>query len=136
MKALSIRAPWWWFCLHGGKSHENRDWYTKYRGPLLLQASTWWNEMEVLEDLYTGEKIMRSCGNETPLPSLQELRAAGGKIVGRVEVTGCVAKSGSPWFFGKYGICFMKPVVFDEAARVPVRGQLGLFDVSADLMGA
>lgn len=39
MKALSIRQPWAWAILHTGKSVENRDWYTEYRGRVLLHAS-------------------------------------------------------------------------------------------------
>ena len=42
MKALSVRAPWWWAILHG-KPVENRDWQTNYRGEVLLHASKWWN---------------------------------------------------------------------------------------------
>jgi hypothetical protein len=49
-KAISVRAPWWWFILHGGKTHENRDWYTSFRGSVLLHASKWWNQSEVEED--------------------------------------------------------------------------------------
>ena len=38
MKALSVRAPWWWAILHG-KPVENRDWHTNFRGVVLLHAS-------------------------------------------------------------------------------------------------
>ena len=37
MKALSVRAPWWWAILHG-KPVENRDWYTRVRGRVALHA--------------------------------------------------------------------------------------------------
>lgn len=39
MKALSIRQPWAWAILHGGKRVENRDWSgCSYRGPLFLHV--------------------------------------------------------------------------------------------------
>lgn len=34
MKALSIRQPWAWLIIHGGKDVENRTWHTKHRGAL------------------------------------------------------------------------------------------------------
>mgnify|MGYP002359850962 FL=1 len=38
MKALSIRQPWAGLIIHGYKDIENRDWPTRYRGPLLVHA--------------------------------------------------------------------------------------------------
>lgn len=35
MKAISIRAPWWWLILYGDKRLENRPRRTSYRGPIL-----------------------------------------------------------------------------------------------------
>lgn len=49
MKALSVRAPWWWAILHG-KPVENRDWYTNVRGRVLLHAGKWWEPEEVRLD--------------------------------------------------------------------------------------
>jgi hypothetical protein len=50
VKALSVRSPWRWFILHAGKDIENRDWPTKFRGIIDLNASKWWNEMEIAND--------------------------------------------------------------------------------------
>lgn len=49
MKALSVRAPWWWAILHG-KPIENRDWYTSFRGRFYLHASNNWNIGDISED--------------------------------------------------------------------------------------
>ena len=38
MKALSIRQPWAHRILREGKDIENRDWPTRYRGPVLIHA--------------------------------------------------------------------------------------------------
>jgi hypothetical protein len=35
---LTIRNPWAWAIVHGGKPVENRGWRTAYRGPLLIHA--------------------------------------------------------------------------------------------------
>ena len=39
MKALSIRQPWAWLIIHGGKDIENRCWPTKFRGRMLIHAA-------------------------------------------------------------------------------------------------
>lgn len=39
MRALSIRQPWAWLILHGGKDIENRGWYTSFRGEFLIHAA-------------------------------------------------------------------------------------------------
>lgn len=40
MKALSVRQPYAWAIIHGGKNVENRQWRTPYRGPLLIHAGS------------------------------------------------------------------------------------------------
>jgi hypothetical protein len=57
MKALSVRAPWWWYILHGGKDIENRDWPTRVRGRVLIHASKWWNEREVSDDIQIANQM-------------------------------------------------------------------------------
>jgi hypothetical protein len=39
MKALTIRQPWAWAVVHGGKNVESRRRRTAYRGPLLIHAA-------------------------------------------------------------------------------------------------
>jgi hypothetical protein len=40
MKALSVIQPWPWAMIHQGKRVENRTWFTHYRGPLAIHASS------------------------------------------------------------------------------------------------
>ena len=54
MKALSVRAPWWWAILHCGKDIENRDWYTNFRGTIYLHAGKFWRPREIEEDCSRG----------------------------------------------------------------------------------
>ncbi len=39
MKALSVKEPWASRIAYRGKTIETRDWYTPFRGPLLICAS-------------------------------------------------------------------------------------------------
>ncbi|MBK3802741.1 ASCH domain-containing protein [Azospirillum brasilense] len=145
-KALSVRAPWWWFILHGGKDIENRDWQTDYRGPVLLHASKWWRQDGAMGDIEEAASIMRAAGFR-PLDSAfpkdeagqpvrrltpAMLKAPGGCIVGMVDIVGCVERSDSPWFFGRFGLQLVNPVAF--ATPIPCKGMLGFFNVSDDVL--
>jgi hypothetical protein len=129
MKAISVRAPWWWAILHAGKDIENRDWHTNFRGRVLIHASKWWNWEEVREDLESIQLIRKTAA----LPEIDKvvtgrmLKDAGGCVVGSVEIVDYVSHSTSPWFFGKYGFVLRDPRLFD----VPwaVKGALGFFEV-------
>lgn len=115
MKALSIKQPWAWLILHGGKDIENRNWATKVRGPILIHASKGMTRGE-----YEDVKVF--CG--VSMPKFEDLERGG--IVGQVEITGCVRESKSQWFFGEYGFTLEnpKPLPFRE-----YKGALGFFDV-------
>ena len=39
LKVIVVRQPWAWLIVNGFKDIENRSWQTRYRGPLLIQAS-------------------------------------------------------------------------------------------------
>jgi ASCH domain len=39
-RLLTIRQPWAWAIIYGGKDVENRSWLTKHRGPLLIHAGS------------------------------------------------------------------------------------------------
>lgn len=120
MKALSIRQPWAWLIIHGGKDIENRDWATNVRGPILVHASKGMTRAE-----YEDAAEYYDPGDIGPdLPSFEALERGG--IVGQVEITGCAKASTSPWFFGKFGFVLAnaKPLPFR-----PYKGQLGFFEV-------
>jgi len=133
MKALSIRAPWWWLILHAGKDIENRDWPTRYRGPILIHAGKWFNPIAVRDD-FKDARDMAEPGRELPPVSLADLRAGGGMIVGHAEIVDCVEQSKSRWFFGRYGFVLRNAVALDVG--IPFKGALGLFDVPAGVIGA
>jgi hypothetical protein len=128
-KALSVRAPWWWFILHGGKTHENRDWYTSFRGRTFLHASKWWAQNALEQDTEDAIWMMEHTRTLSQVPpiDLPAMRSAGGCIVGSIEIVDCVSTSSSPWFRGKFGFVLENPVSFTEP--IPCKGALGFFDL-------
>lgn len=134
MKALSIRAPWWWFILHGGKDIENRDWATSFRGTVLIHSSKYWSLKAVSEDAMDAIEIRHQHDIELPHESqitFREMRDQGGCIVGQVDIIDCVKHSKSPWFFGTYGLVLVDPVAF--SCPIKCKGSLGLFTVPYDV---
>ncbi len=119
MKALSIRQPWAWLIANGHKDIENRSWGTSFRGPVFVHAGKAFDP-----DVRPGVDEM----NGVRLPARADL--ARGAIVGVATVVDCVETHRSDWFYGPYGFVLTnaKPLL-----PVPCRGQLGLFDVPADV---
>lgn len=112
MKALSVRQPWAWLIVHGGKDIENRTWKTAYRGPVLIHAAK-------KVDLTAYNSL---ADEGIGLPPMEELHTGG--IIGRVEIVDCVSISPSGWFSGPYGLVLANPAALTFH---PCRGQLFFF---------
>lgn len=132
MKALSIQQPWAWLIVNGYKDIENRDWITHYRGSILIHAG------KQIDNNILTEMLALSTGGILPahwkeawekMPEFLDTFPLGG-IVGVATLARVVTESTSPWFRGKYGFVFTQrhPVPF-----IPLRGQLYLFDVPAEI---
>lgn len=134
MKALSIRAPWWWYILYAGKDIENRDWPTHVRGRVLIHASKWFRAEEIRDAFDEASYMWASSSPRFALPqvTLAEMKNLGGCLVGSVEIVDCVAQSKSQWFVGDYGFMLRDPVVFKNP--IPHKGALGFFGVPDDLV--
>lgn len=126
VKALSVRAPWWWAILHG-KPVENREWYTNFRGTVLLHASKHWSRREIEEDLDDIRYMAEEDGIMLPEIDLAWMLECGGCIVGSVRIVDCVHEHPSAFFVGEYGFVLRDAVEFRKP--VPFRGALGFFDV-------
>jgi hypothetical protein len=116
MKVIVIRQPWAWLIVNGFKDIENRTWATRYRGPLLIQASARTPTQGEMDEFRV---FARRRGVQ--LPEVFEL----GGIVGIACLEDCVEKSRSKWFEGPVGWVLSKP---KKLPFVPLKGQLGLFD--------
>ena len=117
MKAVSIRQPWAWAIIHGGKDIENRAWATRSRGPLLIHAG---KNMRLSA---FGE--LCSYLNEEAIEPPKRSQLLFGGIVGIVELVDCVEDHSSPWFDGPVGWVLKNPRALNFHA---CKGQLGLFD--------
>lgn len=140
MIALSIRQPWAWAIVRGGKDIENRSWSTRVRGRVLVHASAYQPRSPDWVDV---RDVLRSPGLQMSRGAIDALTGTDergrvmqprqpsdghdlGGIIGSVEIVDCVADSGSPWFFGPWGVVLRDPI---HLPFFPCRGRLGFFDV-------
>ena len=127
MMALSIRQPWAWLILHGGKDVENRTWRTNFRGPVLIHAGATMTRADYeAAVLFCAASSLPRDGSHLFFPTFDELKEQRGGIVGSVEIVDCVSFSRSPWFTGDFGFVLKnpKPLPF-----MPCKGALNFFEV-------
>ena len=123
MKALSIRQPWAWLIIHGGKDIENRSWRTKFRGRFLVHAAKGMTSNEFTQALlYCSERGL-------PMPDRDDMQRGG--IIGSVELVDSLDTSASPWYMGEKAFALRdpKPLPFS-----PIKGRLNFFDVPDELV--
>ncbi|MBF2715684.1 hypothetical protein IEI95_015810 [Agrobacterium vitis] len=129
--ALSIRQPWAWCIVNLGKDIENRDWPTKFRGPVCIHAAKGMTRAEYEDCVATIHEIslIHPFPQGNVFPDINEMQRGG--IVATAEIVDCVDQSSSPWFFGTFGFVLRKvqPVKF-----IPVKGALGFFEWRKNLM--
>lgn len=128
MKALSIRQPWAWLIIHGGKDIENRSWHTKHRGRFLVHAAKGMTNKEYCDGLEfalrAGDiRLLRD------FPASQQMERGG--IIGSVVLADSRDTSQSPWYMGEKAFLLAdpKPLPF-----VPLKGRLNFFDVPDELV--
>lgn len=120
--ALSVRQPWAWALIHGGKDVENRS-----RAPsgaarligrrLAIHASSGMTR----EEYCAASAFMLRIGVTCPPPA----DLARGGVIGSVRLVRIDRESDSPWFFGPCGLVVDDPRPCDPIAST---GALGLFD--------
>ena len=109
MRALTIKQPWAWAIIHGGKDIENRDWVTSYRGPLLIHAGA--------DHLEYGNMPR---GVQKP-PETALIFSA---MVGIVDLVDIVQDSRSEWVQGLYGWVLNNPRAFPKPVRCTGQARL------------
>ena len=123
MRALSIRQPWAWLIIHGGKDIENRTWHTKFRGRFLVHASQGMTKLEYkAAQWYAAERGVT-------VPQFAELQRGG--IIGSVDLADSLDHSDSPWYMGAAGFLLRDP---KQLPFVRIKGRLGFFGVPAELI--
>jgi len=112
-RALTLRQPWAWAVIFGGKDVENRTWKPRKPFTLLVHAGTAWSE--------EGAEHLELLGIGIP-----EAATWGGQIIGAVEVTGATDDSDSPWAIDGYWHWTLEnPRPADPP--IPTRGRAALF---------
>lgn len=131
MKALSIQQPWSYLIVNGYKDIENRDWTTGYRGLVLIHAGKHFDVSAIhsIQGQWLQQTLPEHLiGAWLTMPEYDDFETGG--IVGYATLKAVVTQSESPWFRGKYGFVLTQR---HTVPFIPLRGQLGLFDVSAEI---
>jgi hypothetical protein len=123
--ALSVRQPWAWAIIHGGKDIENRTWR---RWPGIWPARIAIHAAKAavsLAEYCEARAFMWERGDllknrRCPLHAALDR----GGIIGSVELVDIVTASDSPWFEGPYGYVLRDP---QPCEFIPCRGALGFF---------
>lgn len=124
MIALSVRQPWAWLIVHGHKDIENRSWWTRVRGRVLIHAGKAYTLGQHREYCLV---IQDDFG--IALPRFEEIERGG--IVGAAHIVDCVREHPSRWKDPEsYGFVLARPEVLPFR---PCRGELGFFEVLVDV---
>ena len=116
LKAISIRQPWAWLIVNGYKDVENRVWFAKLRGRVLIHAGVSKSD--------TNPEALAYIKRKYRVANLPDTFETGG-IVGIAEITDCVQHHRSRWFQGPFGWTLA------NARRLPFKrckGQLKFFN--------
>lgn len=129
--ALSVRQPWAWLIIHGGKDVENRTWsyVPKLRGRIWIHAAKGMTQDEYDDAKLTAEHIWEREGVAREFPRFDELERGG--IIGSAEIIGYLNDDAAneavfPWYFGNLGIVLHGP---EPCEFRPLKGALGFFGV-------
>ena len=123
--ALSVRQPWAWAILHGGKVIENRSLGAIRAGGMdcrriALHAASGLKEDEYQWGVWRLQRHGVTCPRPDDLPR--------GAIIGSVDVVDIITQSESEWFGGEAGLVLENPTPCDP---IPCSGALGYFEWTA-----
>jgi hypothetical protein len=122
--ALSVRQPWAWAIIFGGKNIENRGHVAITKGGMSRRRIAIHASKGMTREEYVhAYDFMRSINVLCPPPGA----LIRGAIIGSVEVVDIVTRSSSPWFFGPRGLVLRDPLACEP---VPASGALGYFSWS------
>lgn len=126
MKALSVRQPWAWAIICGGKDIENRSWQAVSHG-LDKQGRFAVHAAKGMAQKEYDHASFFMAGLGVICPAAADLERGG--IIGTVELVKVVKESKSRWFFGPRGLVLRNP---KPCKFVPCNGQLGFFEFEPD----
>ena len=128
MKALSVQNPWAYWIMNYDKTVENRTWYTKFRGRILIHASLRWDNNAPLSvwqrrnpeaSIFDIEKEIEKC------------KLTNGYILGSVELYDCVQGADDEWAQpGLWHWLLRGPDIWEKP--VLIKGSLGLWEYTGE----
>jgi len=119
VKALTVRPPWAWAVIYGGKDVENRRWRTTFRGPLLIHAGK-------DPDPDGSGSLLWTMADPEAFGHPKAAWEARGAIIGLVFLADVLTDSPSRWAVpGWYHWVFEFP--FPIAPPLPSGGRQGLW---------
>jgi ASCH domain len=128
VKVLTVRQPWAWATIYGGKDVENRRWKTRHRGPLLIHAG-----MDVDPD--GSALVLKTIADPYVFARPQSAWDARGAIIGLVFLADILTDSSSRWAIpGWYHWALEFPSPIDPP--IPHRGRPGLWAPPATVVRA
>ncbi len=131
-RTLSLRQPWAWLVIHGGKTIENRRWRCNFRGPFLIHASNGCTRSEYEYAVAWAKQV----NSELIIPRMEALPR--GCLVGVATIYGMIepcSKTGDllrpckrhPWHMvGQNGL-LLKNVY--PVPQIKVKGRQRWFDI-------
>ena len=120
--ALSVRQPWAWAILHGGKVIENRSAGSIRAGRMDCRTIALHAASAMKEDEYRWG-LWRLAKHGVTCPRPDEL--VRGAIIGQVDVVDIISESDSEWFGGQMGLVLENP---RPCTPIPATGALGYFE--------
>lgn len=135
MKVLSLRQPWAWMVVHGGKNIENRRWNTRFRGEFLIHAAKGMTRDEYDDAVYFARQV----DDALVVPAKADLHFGG--LVGVARLVDVIPPHDSAslpalaetcehaWHMpAQYG--FVLENIY-ALQFTPLRGELGFFNYSS-----
>ncbi|MEM8848606.1 MAG: hypothetical protein AAGE03_01090 [Pseudomonadota bacterium] len=120
--ALSVRQPWAWAVIHGGKDIENRSAYSVRVGGMVAGRVAVHAALGMRREEYDWA-VWRMGQDGLVVPRPDDL--VRGAVIGSVEVVDFVTESASPWFGGPVGLALREPVA---CVAIPAVGARGYFE--------
>jgi ASCH domain len=121
IKALTVRQPWAWAIIYGGKDVENRRWRAAYRGPLLIHAGE-----KADPEPEACARLLWTMADPEAFGQPRAAWQARGAIIGVVFLADILTDSPSPWAaVGWHHWVFEFPAPVDPL--IPCRGRPGLW---------
>jgi hypothetical protein len=122
--ALSVRQPWAWALIFGGKDVENRGEMSVQKGGMRAQVgkriAIHAGKGMTREEYESAAAFMAGIG--VVCPAAADLLRGG--IIGTAYLASIVNEHISKWFFGPRGLCLIRP---EPVPFIGASGELGMF---------